>query len=386
MSDKDLLHLLLLFLPAAMATTLVSVGLARWMRGTRLRDRLVVLAIFSVAIAMANVAVLAKLMFVSAHDSLLIIALLVFAAGAGIGVALSLTASTTQTLERVTEGARALRGRDLESRMGDVGGDPELAEIARALDDMAEGLQGSIARERELEARRLDLISAVSHDLRTPLASLRAMIEAIDDGVVQDAPTLQRYVGEMKGSMGSLIELVDDLFELVKLDAHAIESETDRARFQDVVMSALAACVPQADAKALRVASRLDGVEDVACSPRMVRVLQNLLTNAIRHTPADGSVMIDASLEAGGLSVVISDTGEGIAAEDLGRVFEPFWRGDKARSTPGSGLGLALVQRIVESMEGTIEVRSELGSGSHFSVWVPVQDARAQEAMGSSAY
>jgi signal transduction histidine kinase len=378
MSGGDLLDLLLLLLLASVVTSLVSVALARLMRETKLRHRLVVLSVLSVVIAAANVGVLARLMFVSAHDGLVVIALLLFASGAGIGVALSLTASTSQALERVTKTARALGSRRLEARVGDVGGGPELTAIARALDDMADDLQVSLEREHVLEERRRDLISAVSHDLRTPLASLRAMIEAIDDGVVQDPPSLRRYAREMRGSVGSLVELVDDLFELVKLDATAIETEAEQARLVDVVNAAVATCIPQAETKELRVASSLAGVEDVPCSTRMVRVLQNLLTNAIRHTPTDGSVMIDATLKEGGLSVTVSDTGEGIRGHDLTRVFEPFWRGDKARRTDGSGLGLALAQRIVESLNGTIEVRSELGSGSSFSVWVPVREAHAE--------
>jgi signal transduction histidine kinase len=375
MTRGDLLHLLLYLFAAAVVTTLASVVLARWMQGARLRHRLIALSILSVAVATANVGVLAKLMFVSGHDGILVVALLVFASGLGIGVALSLSASTKDALQRVTDTARALGSRDLGARVGTVPEDQELASIARALDEMADDLQKSIDRERLLETRRLDLISAVSHDLRTPLASLRAMIEAIDDEIVQDPPSLRRYAGEMKGSIRSLVELVDDLFELVKLDASAIEGETQRARLQDIVSAAVAACSPHADAKALRVAARLTGVEDVACSPRMVRVLQNLLTNAIRHTPTDGSVTIDASLRDGGLSVIVSDTGDGIAADDLGRIFEPFWRADRARSSEGSGLGLALAKRIVESLNGKIEARSELGSGSRFLVWVPVHDA-----------
>jgi signal transduction histidine kinase len=375
MAPADLLHLLLYLLLAAVVTTGVSAALAHWMQGARLQHRLIVLSILAVAVATANVGVLAKLMFVSAHDGLLVVALLVFASGLGIGVALFLSASTKDALQRVTETAQALGSRDLDARIGKVPEDPELATIARALDEMATELQESLEREQILEARRLDLISAVSHDLRTPLASLRAMIEAIDDRIVQDPPSLRRYVREMKGSVGSLVELVDDLFELVKLDATAIEAETQRARLEDIVSAAVAACGPHADAKELHVSARLSGTEDVACSPRMVRVLQNLLTNAIRHTPADGTVTIDASLREGGLSVIVSDTGEGIAADDLDRVFEPFWRADRARSSEGSGLGLALAKRIVESLNGRIEARSELGSGSRFSVWVPVGDA-----------
>jgi signal transduction histidine kinase len=311
-------------------------------------------------------------MFVSAHDAVVVVTLLIFAAGAGIGVALALSTSTTRAFDQVTSAARALGSRNLDARAGHVSGDPELAAIARALDRMAGDLQASLDRERDLEARRLDLITAVSHDLRTPLASLRAMIEAIDDGIVEDTPSLRRYVRQMKDSVGSLVELVDDLFELVKLEAGEIETETGRTRLEDVVVAAVAACSPQAEAKELRLAAHLDGVENVACSPRMVRVLQNLLTNAIRHTPSDGSVTIDATLVEGGLAVIVRDTGEGIDERDLDRVFEPFWRGDRARTGEGAGLGLALAQRIVEALDGRIEAQSELNAGSRFVVWVPV--------------
>jgi signal transduction histidine kinase len=218
---------------------------------------------------------------------------------------------------------------------------------------------------------RRDLVTAVSHDLRTPLAGLRAMAEAIDDGVVDDLPSLRRYAAQMKRSVNSLVVLVDDLFELAQLDAGAIERETERARLIDVVRSAVAACEATALQKGLRLSAELNGAEQAECSPRLVRVLQNLLQNAIRHTPADGSVRIEAHRMPSGLQVAVQDTGEGIAADALTQVFEPFWRGDRARSGEGSGLGLALAKRIVESLGGTIQVESALEHGSRFAVVVP---------------
>jgi signal transduction histidine kinase len=224
------------------------------------------------------------------------------------------------------------------------------------------------ARERALEAQRRDLITAVSHDLRTPLASLRAMAEAIDEGVVDDAPTMRRYASEMRRSAESLGNLVDDLFELVQLEPEAIEAEARRATVEEVVGAALAACGAHARRKGLRLETKLDGAAGATCSPRLGRVLQNLVQNAIRHTPADGTVRVEAERRPDALRLTVSDSGEGIPADSLERIFDPFWRGDAARATAGSGLGLALSKRIVEALGGEIEVESEPDHGSRFAV------------------
>jgi signal transduction histidine kinase len=171
--------------------------------------------------------------------------------------------------------------------------------------------------------------------------------------------------------MESLVMLVDDLFELVQLDAGAIEAETERARLEDVVRSAVAAVDAQAADKGLQLETRLDGAEAALTSPRLTRVVQNLLQNAIRHTPADGTVRVEARRGREGLELVVEDTGEGIDAAALERVFEPFWRGDAARTGEGSGLGLALAKRIVEALGGSIKVESAPARGSRFAVLLP---------------
>jgi signal transduction histidine kinase len=226
-------------------------------------------------------------------------------------------------------------------------------------------------RERSIDAQRRDLVTAVSHDLRTPLASLRAMAEAIDDAVVRDPTTLRRYAGEMRRSAEVLTTLVDDLFELVQLESGAISLAAEQARLTEVVEAALAACHAQALEKGLVVETLLDGAAQVPCSPHLGRVLQNLLQNAIRHTPADGTVRVEARQGGGVLQVAVEDSGQGIAKADMERVFEPFWRGDAARSEDGSGLGLAVSRRIVEALGGEISVRSEPSHGARFEVVLP---------------
>ena len=220
---------------------------------------------------------------------------------------------------------------------------------------------------------RRDLITTISHDLRTPLASLRAMVEAVEDRVVDDPPSLARYASEMRRSVDQLVLMVDDLFELTQLDAGAIQVETRHARLDDVVRTAVAAVELQASEKGLELVQDLGLVGDAACSPRIARVLQNLLANAVRHTPADGTVTIEAGREGDRLRVAVEDTGEGIAPGDLPRVFEPFFRADPARSGPGAGLGLALAKRIVEALGGRISAESRPErAGSRFQVELPL--------------
>jgi signal transduction histidine kinase len=237
---------------------------------------------------------------------------------------------------------------------------------------MATKLQEARQRERAAEAMRRDLITTVSHDLRTPLASLRAMVEAIDDGVVADPPSLQRYTHEMRRSVRQLSELVDDLFELTQLDAGAIEAESARADLATIVAEAVAAVALQAEEKGLRLVSTIDGVDDIRCSPRVARVLQNLLSNAVRHTPADGTVRVEARRRGDRVHLAVHDTGDGIAADDIDRVFDPFFRADPARSGPGAGLGLALAKRIVEALGGRISVEAGSPVGARFAVELPL--------------
>jgi signal transduction histidine kinase len=371
MSIGEVAHLGLLLLPAVAATAVATVAARPLLARASVRARLVAVAGVAAAVSLANLVVLARLMFVSAHDAVLVGTLVVYSVGAGVGAALAASRGTAAAVDRLGQAAGELGDGNLDVRVGPLGAGPELEALAEALDRMASRLQSALAAERVAESRRRDLITAVSHDLRTPLAGLRAMVEAIEDGVVDDPPTMRRYAIEMRRQVGTVTDLVDDLFELAAVDAGAIRAETERARLEDVVGAAVVACEPQAAAKGLVVERRLDGAGGMACSPRLVRVFQNLLQNAIRHTPADGSIWIEAHRRSGGLEVAVVDTGEGLPPEAADRVFEPFWRGDAARSAPGSGLGLALAKRIVEALGGDIRAESEPARGSRFAVLLP---------------
>jgi signal transduction histidine kinase len=366
-------HVAVLLVPAAVVTVLAAVAAPRILTRAPLSSRLAAVAIVAIVVALANLVVLALDMIVSENDAKVLAILLVYALGAGITVAITLARTLASSFAGLERTAGALGRGDLDARVGELAAGPELETLARTLDEMAEQLQHAHERERQVDAMRADLITAVSHDLRTPLASLRAMIEAIDEGVVSDLPSLRRYVAEMRGSVNQLTTMVDDLFELTQLDGGAIESETRRARLDDIVRSVVATVEPHAFQKRLALETDLGGAADTPCSPRMTRVLQNLLMNAVHHTPADGTVRLCARRDGSVIEVAVEDTGAGLAPENLDRVFEPFFRADPARSGPGAGLGLALTKRIVEALGGRISAESRIGGGARFAVLLPLE-------------
>ena len=364
-------HLIEPLIAAIVVTVVVTAVAAKVLAAASIRLRFVFVAVFATVIGLANLGALASLMLVDDRDAILVSALLAYSAAAGIGAALATARTSAAGIERLSNAARRLADGDLETRIGSVGGGPELEALAATLDEMSARLSESLRRERAGEAQRQDLIVAVSHDLRTPLADLRAMAEAIEDGVVSDPATIRAYTQRIGHSVATLSALVDDLFEFVQLDAGAIDAETERARLGEVVQSALDACDEQARQKGLVLRTELGDAAAAACSPRLTRVLQNLLQNAIRHTPADGSVLVEARRSGQRLELSVEDSGEGIDADAIERIFEPFWRGDAARASEGTGLGLALAKRIVEALGGSIEVESQPDRGSRFAVVLP---------------
>ena len=372
MNGDEIGHLVVALAPVAAATVAAALLAARLLAGATLRQRFVAVALVASAVTVANVAVLSMQMFVSDHDATLVTVLLVYAVGTGVAAALAVARTQRGALARLEATARRLADGDLYARAGALHAGPELDALGVALDQMSERLQVALSNERDAERMRRDLIVAVSHDLRTPLASLRAMVEALDEGVVSETADVRRFAGEMRRSTGQLVNLVDDLFELSQLDAGAIAAETRRARLDRVVADALDAVSAEASRKQLAMRADLGNAFDAECSPRLTRVLQNLLSNAVRHTPADGTVLISATRLGSELALAVQDNGTGIAPEDLPHVFEPFYRADPARSGPGAGLGLALAKRIVEAMGGSIRAEPDLAVGARFDVELPV--------------
>jgi len=207
------------------------------------------------------------------------------------------------------------------------------------------------------EATRRQLVAAVSHDLRTPIASLRLLVEAIDDEIV-DEPTRRRYIATMGTHIHSLSAMIDDLFELSRIEAGDIDWSIRQVELGVLVDETVSAMAPEAGAKGVRIESELGaGPLPAQADPeRIQRVLFNLIRNAIRHTPADGSVTVKVESGPQEIEVEVADSGAGISAEDREHVFDAFFRGgeDAARGSDGAGLGLAVSRAIVETHGGRI--------------------------------
>jgi len=241
---------------------------------------------------------------------------------------------------------------------------------------MSHKLEATRARERALEGSRRELVAWVSHDLRTPLAGIRAIAEALEDRVTTDPGDVARYHRTLRQEADRLAGLVDDLFELSRINAGTLRLELERASLGDLVSDALAAAAPVARAKGVRLEGRLDGqAPEVDLSvPEIARVFRNLLENAIRHTPSEKAVLVEAGVRDGHAEVAVADACGGIPAEDLDRVFDLAFRGEAARTpgdSGGAGLGLAIARGIVEAHHGQIVVENR-GEGCRFTVRLPL--------------
>jgi signal transduction histidine kinase len=315
----------------------------------------------------------ARAMFISGHDLSVLLTMLTFAAALSVGFGLLYAMPLSSRIERVRAGTERIAGGELGSEVK-VEGHDEVAGLAVDFNRMARALEEAAQRERGIEKSRRDLVAAVSHDLRTPLASTRALIEALADGVAADPETERRYLSSASRELEHLSRLVDDLFELARIDAGVLELTLEEASLHDVISDTISSFQPQAEQKGVHLLGEVSADADpvLANPPKLQRVLHNLVSNALRHTPPDGTVTLRAAPEGDVTRVEVSDTGEGIASEDLPRVFERSFRTEQSRTrsekdgTPGAGLGLAIARGLVEAHGGTMEVESEPGQGSRF--------------------
>jgi signal transduction histidine kinase len=321
-----------------------------------------------------NVWVTARLMFASEHDLLLATVLLLFAAGIAMSVGYFLSAALTDRIVNLSHAAEEVAKGRFSARAA-VAGNDEMARLARTFNQMAGQLETAAKRQSELDMLRRNLIAWAGHDLRTPLASIRAIVEALADGVVEDPDTVHRYLNTAQREIRSLSLLIDDLFELAQIEAGGLHLELLPNSISDLISDTLESFSELAARQQVTLdASAEPGVDPVLMDARQIgRVLANLLGNALRHTPAGGTVQVQATRSAEQVLVEIADTGEGMGAEDLPHVFERFYRAEKSRSraTGGSGLGLAIAKGIVEAHGGQIDVESATGQGTRFFFALP---------------
>ena len=250
--------------------------------------------------------------------------------------------------------------------------------LASELDRSRQLVEESTRRQDALERSRRELVAWVSHDLRTPIAGIRAMAEALGDGVVCDVTTVARYHGNIQVEADRLARLVDDLFELSRIQVEGVNLVGEPASLGDVVNDAIASASPVAEAKGVRIDGRIGSPAPVVelSSPEMLRVLRNLLDNAIRHTPHGGRVSVEVERLDGVAMVSVSDECGGIPEAEIERVFDLAYRGDDARSPDdvGGGLGLTIARGLVEAHRGELNVRNE-HAGCRFSIQLPLADS-----------
>jgi signal transduction histidine kinase len=333
---RDLALIFAAALGAAVAVGGLGALALRLLRGRSITAHICVLLATSVLAVVAGVVVIAKAMFLSAHDRDVV---LITVAAAGV----------------VSLAVGWLFGRRLAA--------------AAVWADQAR------QRERRMEAGRRDLVAWVSHDLRTPLAGLRAMAEALEDGVVHDPETVGEYHRRLRVETDRMARLVDDLFELSRINAGALRLTLSSVPLGDVVSDALASAAPVAAARRIRLIADESGWPVVTASePELARVVGNLLINAVRYTPDDGTVRVSGGRDSDDAWLAVADGCGGIPEADLPKVFDVAFRGERARtpaphngSAAAGGLGLAIVRGLVEAHGGRVDVHN-VDDGCRFVV------------------
>jgi signal transduction histidine kinase len=340
-----------------LAVGLVAVVLLRLLPSLRLQ--LVGLAALSVCLPLASVLLSGWVAF-HMGDDVKILAVAAGSATVAVVAGLLLARSISRSVERVRDASTQLAAGDLRVRAPESG-PVEVADLATSFNEMAASL------ERLFDARR-ELVAWASHDLRTPLANMQAMLEALEDGLV----TSEATTPILREQVGLLSSLVDDLFELARIDAGALTLELRQARLEPVVGSCLRGVEADARRRGIGLASSVADDVSARCAPEKIeRVLCNLLTNALRHTPSDGSVAVRVEQLDDQVCVTVEDTGEGLDAEARLRMFDRFWRADPSRSARGSGLGLAIARGLVEAHGGRIWAEERPEGGARVSFTLP---------------
>ena len=359
-SGSERAELALIFVIMATITGLAAAFLPMVAgRSKRLMGTLLAVSLVSVVIAVLGLVIAASRMFFSDHDLALLLVVLGFGLVAALGFAVSASNALTADLRKMAQTAHEVAEGDFSARTR-VDRRDEVGQLAHDLDTMAGRLEDAARAKSVEEARRREFFAAVGHDLRTPLASMQAAIEALRDGV---APDPDRYFVSLERDLEALNSLVDDLFLLSRIEAGDVHVESVPTDLTDLADEAIEVLRPVAERRGVSVALEAPRRVVVATGPEAVgRVLRNLLDNAIRHAP-EGSTVLVTVTEADGAVVTVRDEGAGFDDDFVERAFDSFSRSDAARTraTGGAGLGLAIAKGFVDALGG--EIWAEAGPG-----------------------
>lgn len=382
--EADIRTLLLIMSITGSLTILLSYllyqrGLLKWF--TSLRYTVLATTIITVVLVFVNVWVTAQLMFISNHDLILTSALLVFGGVISVCSVFFFSGVITDRIHALSTAAERVAEGDLVTRL-EVEGNDELAHLAKMFNQMADSLQQAAREKAVLEQSRRNLIAWVSHDLRTPLASIRAMNEAMIDGVVSDKATVQRYMFNTQNEVEHLSRMIDDLFELSQLDSGHLSITRHDTSIRDLISDTLGSMAARAEQNDIELRGNIDEDIDMVfiAADKVQRVFNNLLDNAFGYTPSGGKITLSAKRQKHMIEISVHNTGSYIQPEDLPHVFESFYKVERSRTKSkdgyrGTGLGLAIVRSIVEAHGGNIAVRSDEHRGTEFVFTLP--DRRA---------
>ena len=369
-SSRDRAILIGVFAAVAVLVAVAAGLLGRWTaRLSSLHTSVLVIAVGAVAAAAAAVLASAASMFISPHDLRLVLVALGLGVGLGVVLATAVSARLEEDLDAIGAAARSVAAGNRDVRTGVERAD-EVGAVAAALDDMIDRLVVAEDEQQRMQTARRDFLAAVSHDLRTPLTSLRAATEALEDGLVDDP---SRYLAAMRTDLDLLTSLVDDLFMLALIESGGLALARERLDLAEVVDEAVEAVRPVADRSRIHLAAEIEGSVTVEAAPREIsRILRNLLDNAVRHSPEGGTVLLTLAADAGRATVTVTDDGPGFPAAFVERATDSFTRADDARRRDGggAGLGLAIARGLTEAHGGTIAVAP--GPGGRVQVVFPV--------------
>ncbi len=362
----------------AVVALVVGGALLRLLRGRSVVTHLLVVSSAALATVAGAVLLTTRQMFLSSHDSRVVLVVSALATVSAVGVALLLGGSLRRA-------GRALATAAVKVGEPAYDGSPdmptgELRTVAAALDDAHARLARARAAVEATEQSRRQLVAGMSHDLRTPLAGMRAMVESLEDGVVADPETVRRYHRQLGVEVDRVAQMVSDLFELSRVEG-PMRLHLERVAAGDLVDEALASADPVARVKGIRLVGEASPALPVDVDPdEFGRVMRNLLLNAIRHTPSDGTIAVtavggsDGGRDGGMVRITVSDACGGIPDDDLPRLFETAFRGSASRSSAdgeGGGYGLAIARGIVEAHRGAIAVANH-HPGCRFEILLPL--------------
>lgn len=350
-----------------------------WSKALGLRGKAFLGSLIGGVMGLLNVLLIARLMFISTgHD------LWVVATAIGFGVVLmaafsiAVASSVAQRVTLISDAVRALADGQATPDLS-LSESDEVTRLAGDVERLSDMLSAAARERAQLDKERVELTAAISHDLRTPLASVRAMAEALADGVVEEDSERARYYALIQREIERLDRMIGDLFDLAQIDAGALRLEKRSLPLQEIVAEVVEGMRPQAERSGidLRFEAESEPLPDVELDgDRFERAVSNLVRNALQHTPKGGEIRAQVRLEDGWLALDVKDNGEGFDASQAQQVWNRFYRGDKSRGRKGSGdgagLGLSIVRGFVEAHGGRVECTSAPGRGATFTVRLPV--------------